>query len=216
MTGGIGGALTVRVSKRVGNLYGLAAPFVVKIDRRFQMLLERERYVRFIQPYLSNRAGRIDQPLVQGGDALGAIAYTYAGVSQGRRFGSHQVEVLPLEHLLKRNLPAHENILELAEYEGVLDSLLEDALPRIHAIAPDREYDDPDYPNSIFFEYEHPADAVLLRMPPEICIRLEHLLSDNFEAKGEAGRSRPVKVHRDGLAKLKTGDKLLVTILGVA
>ena len=103
LSGGIGGAQTLHVAKEINGRYGHAAPVVIKIDNHFRMLMERERYQRFIHPYLSNLAGRIEQPVAAGGADRASISYSYAGTSQGlQSAGCHGREVLPLENLSRK------------------------------------------------------------------------------------------------------------------
>jgi CheY-like chemotaxis protein len=195
---GIGGAQTLSASRLINGRYDMAAPVVIKIDDYFRMLLERERYQRFICPYLSNLAGRIEQPLARGGYNQASISYTYAGKSQGRSSeGRRGREVLTLENLLHKNLPSgHDDILLVDPYEKLLDALLLDILPRIHFVDPRPEPSELDYPNSIFEESESALDSYLLRMPPEAVVSVERPFNsetndcinatiDNFEGLHE-------------------------------
>ena len=214
LRGGIGGALTLSVRKGRGDRFDVVAPVVVKIARRFEMILERERYRRFILPYLSNRAGRIDTPLATASDGLGSIAYTYAGLSQGRTSGQHQLQILSLNKLFENNFLAEGQLLPFKEYSSAFDSLLYDTLPRIHAVQIDRassgndsvEAEDPDFPNSVFGEFEDPTDAMTTRMPPEVSFELESLLSDDYSSANQ---------EFEVLSDLKPGDKIRVLILDV-
>lgn len=192
LRGGIGGASTLHASREINGRYDRAAPEVIKIDRVFDMLLERERYQRFIQPYLSNLAGRIDVPLQVGGSNLGAISYTYAGNSQGRR--GDRREVTTLEALLQMNLPrGSQEIRPARDYEELFRTLLEENLRRIHSIDPRGEPSEVDFPNLVFGESPtrvmdrhagqmsgkrvspegSAVDSYLTRMPPESEIELE-------------------------------------------
>ncbi|MEI7909470.1 MAG: hypothetical protein WCK77_07520 [Verrucomicrobiota bacterium] len=188
LRGGIGGAKTLHASREINGRYDRAAPIVIKIDDKFAMLLERERYQRFIQPYLSNLAGRIDVPLHVGGDNHGAISYTYAGTSQGRRDGHR--EVIQLAELLQRNLPkSHQDILPASNYEPLFQCLLVDILARIHTIDPLGEPSELDFPNLVYDESPiseddmsreklsgSPLDTYMMRMPAEFEVLLESRL----------------------------------------
>ncbi len=173
--GGIGGALTLQISREINNRFDLAGPVVIKIDDRFRMLMERERYLRFIHPYLSNVAGRVEQPLAEGGGNRASIAYSYAGAGQGRGEGMGDGrKVVALEEMLTEYLGSGPKD---ASYEqaclDVVGALLEGILPGIHRVDPRGEQSEPDYPNSIFDEYDNPLDSYLMRMPPEAVVALE-------------------------------------------
>jgi len=192
LQGGIGGAKTLKIERKINGSFDNATPMVVKIDHRFPMLLERERYRRFIQPYVSNLAGRIDGPLQMGGDCLGAIAYTYAGTSQGR---SSIPEIVTLQDLLTRNLYfSHQEIFGYSYYAPLFDCLMERILAPLHRIQPDKEPFECDFPNPVFGE--SPArrgerggsalESYLFRMPAEHEIEIEEELPPNPDQSQDA------------------------------
>jgi hypothetical protein len=169
--GGISTAVTAKAWKRINGRYDRLPPIIIKIDHPFEMGMEQERYRRFIAPYLSNRAGRIQQPPFRAGRKYSAITYTCAGSSQGVSEGSNRTEILPLLKLLEMNFPTRSReVIPADQYDGLFRQLLEDTLPRIHGLAP---AGDADFPNPVFGEYANPLSGYIFRYPPTKKVELK-------------------------------------------
>ena len=209
LAGGIGGARTLRAVKAVNDRYNRATPVVIKIDERFRMLMERERYYRFVHPYLSNLVGRIEQPLAEGGDNRASLAYSYAGTGQGvGERSARRSEVVTLENLLQRNLPkSHDQILGPDVYAELFEQLLGDVLPRLHVIDPRSELSELDYPNAVFEESASAVDSYLLRMPPEAIVAVDEPVS--------SGRKNLVNHAISSLDDIQAGQELLSCVYDV-
>lgn len=168
---GISGAITAKAWRRINMRFDRLPPIIIKIDQPFEMGMEFVRYNRFIDPYLSNRAGRIHHPPARADREHSAIAYTCAGSSQGMASHGRRTEVLSLLKLLEMNLPKDSGgVLPSEKYESLFRYLLEDTLPRIHDVDPTPDEDEP---NPVFGEFQHPLNAYIARFPATKQIRLE-------------------------------------------
>ncbi|MCX6880486.1 MAG: hypothetical protein NTW21_42780 [Verrucomicrobia bacterium] len=199
LAGGLSGSRTFHVSREVNGRYDCAAPIVVKIDQHSNMMLERERYRRFIEPYLSNHSGRIAAPVHVGGEGLAAIAYSYAGTSEGR--GRTRREIVPLVELLRENLPRHhQDVLPVSRFEPTMTYLLGEIFRRIHSVDPRKESSEVDFPNLVFGEpipatpelkVGSAVEPYLWRMPAKFSLKWEKRSDDPSSPKVHT-----VHVHR--------------------
>lgn len=134
MGGGLSTSVTFKARKGL-RLDGreLQSPVIVKIGTSYNTRMEYERYFRWIRPYMSNSAGRIEAPSVILDRNTSAIVYTFAG----RNDGSHRL--VSLKEMIERDI-LFRSSCNFAKYERVFDMLFDDILPKIHRVTPDREF----------------------------------------------------------------------------
>ncbi len=179
--GGIGGAKTLRIG--FGNS---RSPVVVKLDQPFRMLSERERYRRFVHPYIANRVGRIDTPFVQAGRKFGGITYSHSGLAQGRSPGRSEITSLSLKDVLKEILSGdaghRAHVQSFSKLLPVLEELFDGSLATLHAVQPpgDRRR----WRERFFGEASSLRESAELRVPATATLELMEIgcpLSDATE-----------------------------------
>lgn len=167
---GIGGATTNRLSVGAASsdVWGTetsnaAATFIAKIDTSARMTSERERYRRFIHPYLGSRAGRVQSKLVAA-DGKSAIAYSYSGTPMSAGDGSRHATI-PLDVLIDKSLKG--GALPFSAFAPIFEELF-DSVGRMHAIRqPAREK----WADHAFGEFLSLRDTFANRLPADYELR---------------------------------------------
>ena len=132
--GGLSSAVTFKAQKGlVLDGKPLQSPVVIKIDSAASTRMEFERYFRLIRPYMANEAGRVENPSIILNRDVSAIVYTFTG----RNDKDHQL--LSLKTLLEQAIQFRGSC-DFSKFEGVLDDLFDNILPKIHKITPNREF----------------------------------------------------------------------------
>ena len=131
MGGGFSRAATFKAVK-VARHRQMQVPVIVKIAEREDMMMEYERYFRFIRPYIPNDAGRVENPERVLDADHAAIVYTFAGTQNERR------ELKDLKSMMIDGLndAARCNV---SRYRTILNQLFDEILPRIHRVTPQSE-----------------------------------------------------------------------------
>lgn len=150
MEGGFSTTKTFRAVKGYDESIGksLQTPVIIKIDNVFNTRLEYERYFRFIRPYIANQSGRIEEPERVLDDDNAAIVYTFAGRQHDR------YKLTSMKEMLRRDIK-NRSSCRYETYEKAFDIILNEILPRIHAVDPKKEFDNvdcSDFPNRSFGE----------------------------------------------------------------
>ena len=170
--GGGDNATTCKVEKRIAEDWERASPVVVKIDNPHAIRLERERYRRFIFPFISNYVGRVDFPVVCA-TSCAATGYTYAGAEFGRTLG-HRPRLSSYSSLLQRLLrksSVRDEDIQLAIKPAQV--LFDRILPKIHQQDPQWDSAHYPYPNEFFDEFADRTWSFLFRMPARFEIELQ-------------------------------------------
>ncbi|HEX7153010.1 MAG TPA: hypothetical protein VF618_16100 [Thermoanaerobaculia bacterium] len=178
---GIGGAVTRKVvvastaQQESGRKNIDAGAFVAKIDRTDRMIAEKERYRRFVYPYLGSRAGRVDSDVISA-DGVSAIAYAFSGTPQHGEAASRHYETVTLDKLFLANLSSpHPE--PFAAYEPLLDELFQ-LLAVLHGVRqPHRKL----WADHFFSETRSLRESFSVRLPVDFVIEVEELLEPEFK-----------------------------------
>ena len=164
---GYGGAMTIKAWKGSKSL----SPVIIKVDSRFNTVMEYERYFRFIRPFLANECGRIENPAISIDNEHSVIVYTFAG-----RAGNRQ-GILSLRSMLEADMESPDRCSD-GKYSKILGRILNEMLPRLHNIRVKGETDKDDifgastsFPNPALDEVPndimHFSDNYIYRLPLE-------------------------------------------------
>ena len=191
---GYGGAMTIKAWKGNKSL----SPVIIKVDSRFNTVMEYERYFRFIRPFLANECGRIENPAISIDNEHSVIVYTFAGRS-GNRQG-----ILSLKSMLEADMESPDRCSD-GKYSKILGRILNEMLPRLHNIRVKSEIDKDDifgaatsFPNPALDEVPndivHISDNYIYRLPLE-----RRMVSDyRFVSQRDHGDSAKSFVLRGG------------------
>lgn len=168
---GLGGAMTLRVRKD-----DRQTPLIVKLDTSYSMFLERERYLRFIRPYIDNCSGRIYKQAVMSDQFYAAIAYTFAGVEEtGNGSGAKTVTLYDkLKDNLKKTISSSGN--SVCDYSEMVSKIFA-PVKKLHDVVIEdssrHSFQNDDWPNAALDEYSDPLSVFSMRMPPMRTIRID-------------------------------------------
>lgn len=136
MGGGISSAVTFKATKGV-RLDGmpLQTPSIIKIDTKYNTMMEFERYFRMIRPYMANEAGRVEMPERIINRRYASIVYTFAG----KQDGAHDLQ--SMGSMVENDILC-QTTCNYERYRFALDQVFDEILPKIHRVTPDFEVGD--------------------------------------------------------------------------
>jgi len=183
---GASGAITCGVhvmsnDDPAGKLRRPVTSFVVKIDRPYVMVSERERFRALARPRIGNRAGRVESDVVHAGEDMAGIAYTFSGLHQGQSDVTRS-SLVPMFTFLDRMLN-DERDARFTDVASMFDDLLNGLLKSLHESPPAGSRSG--WAEPLFDETLTLRDSHELRLPPFVEIELTDFGPASTKERGE-------------------------------